>query len=87
MAPLQPGGPPQDVAMVVVANGWAKVREGGGEGEELVRRLGAEEAKRREALRAAEAEAQAAGKGVWAEGGENVSCWTLGCLPDARRDS
>lgn len=73
MAPLQPGGPPQDVAMVVIANGWAKVREGGGEGEELVRRLGAEEAKRREGLRAAEAEAQAAGKGIWVEGGENVS--------------
>lgn len=73
MAPLQPGGPAQDVAMLVVANGWAKVREGGGEGEELVRRLGAEEAKRREGLRAAEAEAQAAGKGIWIEGGEQVS--------------
>ncbi|KAJ9122184.1 hypothetical protein QFC24_004414 [Naganishia onofrii] len=70
MAPLQPGGQPQDVAMVVVANGWAKVREGGGEGEELIRRLGADEAKRREGLRAAEAEAQAAGKGMWVEGGE-----------------
>ncbi|KAJ9108141.1 hypothetical protein QFC19_002609 [Naganishia cerealis] len=70
MAPLQPGGQPQDVAMVVVANGWAKVREGGGEGEELIRRLGADEAKRREGLRAAEAEAQTAGKGIWVEGGE-----------------
>jgi staphylococcal nuclease domain-containing protein 1 len=36
-------------------------------------RLGADEAKRREALRAAEAEAKAAGNGIWAEGGESVS--------------
>lgn len=38
-----------------------------------IRRLGAEEAKRREGLRSAEAQAQAEGKGIWAEGTENVS--------------
>ncbi len=36
------------------------------------RRLGAEEAKRREGLRAAEAQAKADGKGLWAEQPENV---------------
>lgn len=36
-APVSPGSPPQDIAMMVVSNGWAKVREAGGEGEEAVR--------------------------------------------------
>jgi hypothetical protein len=36
-APVSPGGPPQDIAMMVVSNGWAKVREAGGEGEDAVR--------------------------------------------------
>lgn len=36
-APASPGGPPQDIAMLAVANGWAKVRDQGGEGEEAVR--------------------------------------------------
>lgn len=70
-APASPGGPPQDIAMMAVSNGWAKVREAGGEGEDAVRRLGADEAKRREALRQAEAEAQQAEKGLWAPTGES----------------
>lgn len=37
-----------------------------------MRRLGAEEAKRRENLRQAESQAQAEGKGVWSEDPENV---------------
>jgi staphylococcal nuclease domain-containing protein 1 len=37
IAPATPGGPPQDVAMLVVANGFAKVRDSVGEGEEAVR--------------------------------------------------
>jgi hypothetical protein len=47
-------------------------------------RLGADEAKRREALRAAEAEAKAAGKGIWAEGGESVS-WRRTSSPRQER--
>lgn len=70
-APTTAGGPPQDVALLAVREGWAKVREGGGEGEEAVRRLGEAEAKRREAMRAAENEAKAAGKGMWVDGGES----------------
>lgn len=73
IAPAGPGLPPQDVAQLIVAAGWAKVREGGGEGEEAVRRLGAEEAKRRENLRAAEASAKEEGKGLWSEYRESVS--------------
>jgi len=38
------------------------------------RRLGADEAKRREGLRAAESQAKAEGLGVWSEQSENVSC-------------
>lgn len=70
-APSTPGGPPTDVALLVVANGWAKVRENGGEGEEAVRRLGADEAKRRESLRQAETDAKTAEKGLWAPTGES----------------
>jgi len=40
-------------------------------------RLGAEEAKRREGLRAAEQQAQAEHKGIWAEEPENVSTESL----------
>ena len=36
-APVSPGSPPQDLAMMVVSNGYAKVREAGGEGEDAVR--------------------------------------------------
>ncbi|ORX39823.1 hypothetical protein BD324DRAFT_615122 [Kockovaella imperatae] len=66
-APPGPGQPPQDVSLQILANGWAKVRDGVGEGDEAVRRLGAEEAKRREGLRAAESQAKSEGKGLWAE--------------------
>ena len=38
----------------------------------VISRLGAEEANRRETLRALEAEAKAAAVGIWAEGGETV---------------
>lgn len=38
-----------------------------------IRRLGPEEAKRREGLRAAEAQAKIEAKGIWAEEPENVS--------------
>ncbi|CAD6569557.1 MAG: hypothetical protein TREMPRED_005294, partial [Tremellales sp. Tagirdzhanova-0007] len=72
IAPAGPGQAPQDVAMLVVLAGWAKVRDGAGEGDEAVRRLGADEAKRREGLRTAELQAQAEGKGLWAEQPENV---------------
>ncbi|KAK4688228.1 staphylococcal nuclease domain-containing protein 1, partial [Tremellales sp. Uapishka_1] len=82
IAPAGPGLPPQEVAMLVVTAGWAKVREGGGEGEEAVRRLGAEEAKRREALRAAENEARTEGRGVWAEQGESVRIFLQAVLAD-----
>ncbi len=37
IAPATQGGPPQDVAMLVVASGFAKVRDSVGEGEEAVR--------------------------------------------------
>ena len=37
MAPAGPGQAPQDVASLIVASGWAKVRDGVGEGEEAVR--------------------------------------------------
>jgi staphylococcal nuclease domain-containing protein 1 len=37
IAPAGPGQPPQDVAQLIVAAGWAKVRDGVGEGEEAVR--------------------------------------------------
>ncbi|WWD01433.1 hypothetical protein V866_008377 [Kwoniella sp. B9012] len=67
IAPAGPGQPPQDVATLVVSNGWAKLRDGMGEGEEAVRRLGAEEAKKREQLRAVEDQAKSEGKGLWAE--------------------
>ena len=40
-------------------------------------RLGADEARRREGLKNAEVEAKTAGKGIWAEGGESVSCLLL----------
>jgi hypothetical protein len=36
-APTTAGGPPTDIAMMSVSNGWAKVREAGGEGEDAVR--------------------------------------------------
>ncbi|WWC61150.1 uncharacterized protein I303_103729 [Kwoniella dejecticola CBS 10117] len=67
IAPAGPGLPPQDVASLVLANGWAKLRDGVGEGEEAVRRLGAEEAKKREQLRAIEQQAKSEGLGLWAE--------------------
>lgn len=73
MAPAGPGQPPQDVAALIASSGWAKVRDPVGEGDEAVRRLGAEEAKRRETLRNAESQAKAEGKGVWSEEAENVS--------------
>lgn len=76
MAPAGPGQPPQDVAVLISTSGWAKVRDGVGEGDEAVRRLGAEEAKRRESLRGAESQAQAEGKGLWSENPENV-CGTV----------
>jgi staphylococcal nuclease domain-containing protein 1 len=79
MAPAGPGQPPQDVAALISTSGWAKVRDGVGEGDEAVRRLGAEEAKRRESLRNAEAQAQAEGKGVWSENPENVCCQLIEC--------
>ena len=41
--------------------------------ELTLRRLGTEEAKRREGLRSAEQQAQAEHKGIWAEEPENVS--------------
>ncbi|KAL8292267.1 hypothetical protein RQP46_001733 [Phenoliferia psychrophenolica] len=47
-----------DVGLEVVKAGWAKLREGGSKEEE-------EESGRRQLLKEAEAEAQAAGKGVW----------------------
>ncbi len=72
IAPAAKGQPPRDLALLIVAAGWAKVRDGVGEGDEAVRRLGAEEAKRRERLREAESQAQSEGKGLWAET-ENVS--------------
>lgn len=72
MAPAGPGQPPQDVAALIASSGWAKVRDGVGEGDEAIRRLGAEEAKRRETLRNAEAQAKTEGKGVWSEDAENV---------------
>jgi len=59
--------------VLLASTGWARVRDGVGEGDEAVRRLGAEEAKRRETLRVAEAQAQAEGKGVWSEEPEGVS--------------
>ena len=37
IAPASPGGPPQDVSMLIVSAGWAKVRDGVGEGDEAVR--------------------------------------------------
>ena len=37
IAPAGPGQPPQDVASLIVSNGWAKLRDGVGEGEEAVR--------------------------------------------------
>jgi staphylococcal nuclease domain-containing protein 1 len=37
IAPAQAGGPPQDVSNLIVKNGWAKVREHGGEGDEAIR--------------------------------------------------
>lgn len=37
MAPAGPGQAPQDVAHVIVSAGWAKVRDGVGEGDEAVR--------------------------------------------------
>lgn len=37
MAPAGPGQAPQDVAMLIVSAGWAKVRDGVGEGDEAVR--------------------------------------------------
>jgi staphylococcal nuclease domain-containing protein 1 len=37
IAPAGPGQPPQDVATLVIAAGWAKVRDGVGEGDEAVR--------------------------------------------------
>ncbi|KAL1405286.1 hypothetical protein Q8F55_008913 [Vanrija albida] len=49
-APPAPGQPPQDVAKLVVSAGWAKLRDAD---------------KASEDLRNAEAEAQAAGRGVW----------------------
>ncbi|WRT67103.1 uncharacterized protein IL334_004069 [Kwoniella shivajii] len=67
IAPAGPGQPPQEVAALVLAQGWAKMRDGVGEGDEAVRRLGAEEAKKREQLRAFEQQAKSEGKGVWAE--------------------
>ncbi|RSH91298.1 hypothetical protein EHS25_009597 [Saitozyma podzolica] len=71
IAPAGPGQPPQDVATLIVSAGWVKVRDGVGEGDEAVRRLGAEEAKKRENLRAAETQAKAENKGIWAEQSEN----------------
>ncbi|KAK1924792.1 transcription factor [Papiliotrema laurentii] len=71
MAPAGPGQPPRDVAQTIVEAGWAKVRDGVGEGDEAVRRLGAEEAKRREGLRAAEAQAQDEGRGIWSKDPES----------------
>ncbi len=71
IAPATPGGAPQDVSLLVISNGWAKTREGGREGDE---------ADRREMMRAAEAEAKAAGKGMWAEGGESVSWVYIFCV-------
>ncbi|AFR93247.2 nuclease domain-containing protein 1 [Cryptococcus neoformans C23] len=71
IAPAGPGLPPQDVASLIVAQGWAKMRDGVGEGDEAVRRLGAEEAKKRENLRVIEAQAKSEGKGIWDEQPEN----------------
>ncbi|WVQ78068.1 hypothetical protein IAT38_000149 [Cryptococcus sp. DSM 104549] len=71
IAPAGPGLPPQDVAALLLAQGWARMRDGVGEGDEAVRRLGAEEAKKREGLRTFEAQAKAEGKGIWAEQPEN----------------
>ncbi|TYJ56577.1 hypothetical protein B9479_002669 [Cryptococcus floricola] len=67
IAPAAPGQPPQDVAALILAEGWARMRDGVGEGDEAIRRLGAEEAKKRDALRAVEAQAKAEGKGIWDE--------------------
>ncbi|WVR05260.1 hypothetical protein IAU60_002272 [Kwoniella sp. DSM 27419] len=71
IAPAGPGQPPQDVASLILAQGWAKMRDGVGEGDEAVRRLGAEEAKKRESLRVIEQQAKAEGKGMWDEQPEN----------------
>lgn len=56
---------------MILAQGWAKMRDGVGEGDEAVRRLGAEEAKKRENLRVIEAQAKSEGKGIWDEQPEN----------------
>lgn len=37
IAPAGPGQPPQELALLIVSNGWAKVRDGVGEGDEAVR--------------------------------------------------
>ena len=37
MAPPGPGQPPRDVAMELVSAGWARCRDGVGEGDEAVR--------------------------------------------------
>ncbi|KAK8869858.1 hypothetical protein IAR55_000426 [Kwoniella newhampshirensis] len=71
IAPAGPGQAPQDVAALILAQGWAKMRDGVGEGDEAVRRLGAEEAKKRETLRTFEAQAKAEGKGIWDDQPEN----------------
>ncbi|WVO12839.1 hypothetical protein L204_100447 [Cryptococcus depauperatus] len=71
IAPAAPGQPPQDVAALILAEGWAKLRDGFKEGDEAVRRLGAEEAKKREVFQTIETQAQAEGKGLWAEQPEN----------------
>ncbi|KAI5475177.1 transcription factor (Snd1/p100) [Pseudohyphozyma bogoriensis] len=49
----------KDIALEVVSNGWARVREGGPKGEE-------EEGSRKQLLKEAEEAAKAAGKGIWA---------------------
>ena len=40
MAPAGTGEPPQEVGMLVVSAGWAKVRDGAGEGDEAIRYAG-----------------------------------------------
>ncbi|RXK36714.1 staphylococcal nuclease domain-containing protein 1 [Tremella mesenterica] len=82
IAPAAPGQSPQDIAFLAVSSGWARVREGVGEGDEAVRRLGTDEAKRREALRNAEAQAKLDGKGLWAEQGESQCTVSFQMPPD-----
>lgn len=59
-AEIQIGGVPADLALEILRNGWAKIKESKGRDREGVSE---EEAKKREV----ESQARAAGKGIWSE--------------------